>query len=188
MTAAKVKTLEVRTRREWREWLRGHHDSEAEVWLVFYKPQASRQSLAYGEALDEALCYGWIDSLVKRLDDQRYARKFTPRKPDSRWSSVNRRRYAELKARGLLAAPGLARAPTQRSGDAPRPSLEAMPEYFTKELKAHPRAWDYFQKLAPSYRRAYIGWVDSAKRQETKRTRLREAVARLAAGKKLGLK
>lgn len=178
--------LEVKSRGQWRDWLRRHHDSISEVWLVFRKSGAP--ALAYEDAIEEALCFGWIDSLVKRLDDQRYARKFTPRKPDSRWSTINRQRYASLKARGLLEAPGIARPPTARSGDAPRPSLTALPPYIEAALKTNPRVWVSFEQLAPSCRRAYIGWIDSAKRDETRARRLAEAVRLIAAGKQLGLK
>jgi len=181
-------TLEIRSRDEWRHWLREHHDSQSEIWLVFHKGRATPPSIGYEDAVEEALCFGCIDSLVKRLDDDRYARKFTPRKPQSKWSTINRRRYADLQARGLLAAPGRERAPTERSGDAPRPSLSAILPYIEKQLKADPRASKYFEQLSPSCRRAYIGWIDSAKRDETKEKRLREAIAMLAAGKKLGLK
>jgi uncharacterized protein YdeI (YjbR/CyaY-like superfamily) len=189
-----VKTLEVRSRQEWRKWLSDNYDSQSEIWLVFRKQhaghagQAGATSLSYTDAVEEALCYGWIDSLVKRLDDARYARKFTPRKAESKWSTINRRRYADLKSRGLLAAPGLERAPTNRSGDAPRQSASAIPSYIEERLKTDPRAWQYFEQLAPSYRRAYICWIESAKREETKEKRLREALSLLATGKKLGLK
>jgi uncharacterized protein YdeI (YjbR/CyaY-like superfamily) len=186
--AVAVKTLEVRSRQEWRRWLSEHYDSQSEIWLVFRKGHTNISSLSYIDAIEEALCFGWVDSLVKRLDDARYARKFTPRKADSRWSTINRRRYADLKSRGLLEAPGLERAPTSRSGDAPRPSSTAIPSYIEERLKADPRAWHYFEQLAPSYRRMYIGWIESAKREETKEKRLREALSLLAAGKKLGLK
>ncbi len=188
MPAKNLKTLDVRSRQQWRSWLEAHHDSEPEIWLVFYKRHTAEESLSYDDAVEEALCFGWVDSIVRHLDADRFLRKFTPRKADSRWSTINRRRYARLKARGLLAAPGLERPPTDRSGDAPRPSVSVLPPYFEKELKRNARAWRFFEKLAPSYRRAYIGWVDSAKREETKAKRLREAVGLLAAGKKLGLK
>ena len=181
-------TLEVRSREEWRNWLREHHDSVQAIWLVFHKRRPVEASFTYEDAMEEALCYGWIDSLVKRLDDERYARKFTPRQPDSKWSTINRRRYADLQARGLLARPGISRPPTARSGDAPRPSLTDIPQYIQKRLQANPRVWNYFEQLAPSCRRAYIGWIDSAKREETREKRLSEAVVMLAAGKKLGLK
>jgi uncharacterized protein YdeI (YjbR/CyaY-like superfamily) len=188
MPVKNLKTLDVRTRRAWRNWLQKNHASESEVWLVFHKRHTDETSILYSDAIDEALCFGWVDSLVKRLDEDRYARKFTPRKPDSRWSTINRRRYAELKAAGLLARAGLERAPTDRNGDAPRPSIMALPSYLEKELKAHVRAWEFFEKLAPSCRRNYIAWVDSAKRDETKQKRMREMIQLLLAGKKLGLK
>jgi uncharacterized protein YdeI (YjbR/CyaY-like superfamily) len=189
VAAKRLKTLVVRSREQWRTWLERHHATESEVWLVFPKRHTGAKAIAYSDALDEALCFGWVDSLVKRLDDDRYARKFTPRKPDSRWSTINRHRYARLKADGRLAAAGLARAPTKRSGDAPRPaSPSALPDYIEAGLKASPRAWQFFQQLAPSHRRNYIAWIDSAKRPETKEKRLREAIQLLATGQKLGLK
>jgi uncharacterized protein YdeI (YjbR/CyaY-like superfamily) len=183
-----LKTLDVRTCAQWRKWLAGHHRTESEIWLVFHKRQTGRPSIDYHDALDEALCFGWIDSLVKRLDDERYARKFTPRKADSKWSAVNRKRYAQLRASGRLKAAGLARAPTNRRYDPPRQLPATVPPYIQQALKKHPAAWKTFEKLAPSYRRLYVGWIDAAKREETKTRRLREAVALLAAGKKLGLK
>jgi uncharacterized protein YdeI (YjbR/CyaY-like superfamily) len=188
MATKSLKTLDVRSRARWRKWLETNHAKEGEIWLVFYKQHTGERSIALGDAIDEALCFGWVDSLVKRLDDDRYARKFTPRKPDSRWSTINRRRYAELKAQGLLAPPGLERAPTDRNGDAPRPSVTALPSYLEGELNANPRAREFFEKLAPSCKRNYIGWVDSAKKVETKQKRLREMISLLTAGKKLGLK
>ena len=191
MSAKPLETLDVRTRQAWRQWLEEHHDSSSEIWLVFHKRHTGVTCVPYGDSVEEALCFGWIDSLVRRLDDDRYARKFTPRKANSRWSTSNRRRYADLEARGLLAAPGLARAPTERSGDAPvipATSESGLPAYIEAALKANPAACKFFEQLAPSYRRLYIGWIDSAKRQETKEKRLREALDLLAAGKKLGLK
>ena len=183
-----LKTLDARTLEQWRSWLAAHHDSESEVWLVFHKRHTGRASIAYEDALDEALCFGWVDSLIKRLDDARYARKFTPRTPHSKWSTVNRKRYAQLQASGRLMPAGLNRAPTDRGYDAPRPSASKVPQYIQEALRKRPRAWSYFESLAPSYRRMYIGWIDSAKQQETKMRRLEEAIRLLAAGKKLGLK
>ena len=188
MSAKPIETLDVRSRKEWRKWLKENHDSKSEIWLIFHKRNTGVTSLSYNDAVEEALCFGWIDSLVRRLDAARYARKCTPRKAGSQWSTINRRRYADLESRGLLAAPGFKRAPTSRSGDAPRPDVSALPSYIEAMLKTNPLAWQYFAQLAPSYRRAYIGWIDSAKRDETKDKRLREALNLLAAGKKLGLK
>ena len=183
-----MKTFDARSADRWRKWLAAHHDSESEVWLVFRKGGAAGASLTYEEALDEALCFGWIDSLVRRLDDVRYARKFTPRRRDSRWSTANRKRYARLRAEGRIRPAGLNRPPAGRSGDAPAASVSAVPAYILEALGRHPGALRCFKALAPSYRRLYVGWIDSAKREETKLRRLREAIGLLAAGRKLGLK
>jgi uncharacterized protein YdeI (YjbR/CyaY-like superfamily) len=188
MSAKPIETLDVQNRQEWREWLREHGDLRSEIWLVFHKRDSGVTSISYDDAVEEALCFGWIDSLVRRLDEARYARKFTPRKADSKWSTANRQRYADLASRGLLAAPGLQRAPTSRSGDAPRPSLTTIPPYIEAALKTDPRAWQFFEQLAPSHRRAYIGWIESAKREETREKRLREALSLLAAGEKPSMK
>jgi uncharacterized protein YdeI (YjbR/CyaY-like superfamily) len=186
-----MKTLLVRRLEDWRDWLAEHHASESEVWLVFHKRHTGVVSIAYKDARDEALCFGWVDSLVKRLDDRRYAQKFTPRRADSRWSAVNRKRYAELKAAGRLKAAGIERPPTGR-GDAPRPPRLPMPArlpaYIQAALRDHPTALRHFEALAPSQRRRYLAWIESAKREETKLRRLQEAIRLLASGKVLGLK
>jgi len=187
MLSKTLKSLDARNCEQWREGLARHHHPESEVWLVFYQRHTGRPSIAYLDAVDEALCFGWIDSLIKRLDDDRYARKFTPRKPDSRWSAANRKRFAQLQASGRLTPAGLQRAPTDRS-HAPRPSPSKVPQYIQQALRSQPAAWNYFESLAPSYRRLYIAWIDSARQPETKTRRLQEAVGLLAAGKKLGLK
>jgi uncharacterized protein YdeI (YjbR/CyaY-like superfamily) len=126
--------------------------------------------------------------LIKRLDDDRYARKFTPRKPNSKWSAGNRKRFAELQASGRLTPAGLQRAPTDRGYDASRPFPSKVPPYIEQALKSRPAAWNYFQSLAPSYRRLSIGWIDSAKQPETRMRRLNEVIGRFAAGKKIGMK
>jgi uncharacterized protein YdeI (YjbR/CyaY-like superfamily) len=188
VAAKSFQLLDVRTHQDWRLWLQEHHASEAEIWLVFHKRHTAETSISYDDAVEEALCFGWIDSLIKRLDDDRYARKFTPRKPDSAWSTINRRRYADLQARGLLAAPGKERPPTDRSGDAPWAALSVVPAYIEERLKADVTVWNAFEKLPPSHRKQMIGWIDSAKRAETKESRLREVIGKLKSGKRLGLK
>src|SRR6266542_4161515 len=143
------KTVHAQTRQEWREWLRTHHRTESEIWLVFHKRHTRLTDVAYDDAVEEALCFGWIDSLITRLDDDRYARKFTPRKPDSRWSTINRQRYARMQASGLLTEAGVQRPPTARSGDAPRPatSLAALPRDIARAFKTNPAAWATFEQL-----------------------------------------
>ena len=183
-----VPILDVRSRREWRSWLAKNHASSAGVWLVYYKDHTGVKSIDYGDSVCEALCFGWVDSLIKRLDEERYARKFTPRKPTSNWSDSNRKRWAELQAAGLLAEAGLAAAPTEnRYG--PRPEIpEGVPAELEKALQANAKARKFFQTLAASHQRHYAGWIHLAKRPETREKRIRECVKLLAAGKKLGLK
>ena len=186
-----MKTLLLRSVEEWRAWLEKYHDSESEVWLIFHKVHTGDASISYRDALDEALCSGWVDSLIKRLDDRRFARKFTPRRADSRWSDVNRRRYHELEAMGRLKPPGIARAPTAR-GSALRPARLALPSklptYIRTALKQNPPASRNFDALSAAQRRRYVAWIESAKRDETKLRRLEEAIRLLAKGELLGLK
>ncbi len=172
---------------EWRAWLKKNHHQSAGVWLVFPKSHTGTKAIEYEEAVRAALCYGWIDSLVRRIDDDRYERKFTPRRPASPWSDLNRRRWSELHEAGLLAPAGLNAAPTEKRYG-PRPVVAEMPEYFAEELKKHPQARKTFEALTPSCRKQYTLWVDTAKREETRARRLREAVALLEQGKPLGLK
>jgi uncharacterized protein YdeI (YjbR/CyaY-like superfamily) len=179
-----MQTAELETRNKWRAWLRRNHDSVSEIWLIFRKNGAP--TLAYEDAICEALCWGWVDSLIKRIDDERYARKFTPRNLDSRWSTLNRRRYEEMKKQGLLQKPGLDRPPTDRNGDAPK--ITGVPGYIEKALQSDAKAWAQFQRIPPSHKRVYIGWIDSAKKDETKQRRLAEAIERLSTGQKLGMK
>ena len=184
---AELKTLQVRSRAQWRAWLQKHHASSPGVWFVFYKAHTGVKSVPYEDTVREALCFGWIDSLVKRLDDDRYLLKVTPRKPTSKWSDLNRQRWAELEAAGLRAPAGRAAAPTGHAY-APRPVIPVLPAYIAKALKANPRAWEFFRQLAPTYRRDFVVWIHIAKRPETRERRIRESIRLLAAGKKLGLK
>ena len=154
---------------------------------MFYKAHTGVKSIPYEDTVREALCFGWIDSLVKRLDDDRYALKVTPRKPTSKWSDLNRKRWAELEAAGRLTSAGLAAAPTDNTY-APRPVIPDLPAYIAKALKADSKAWAFFRELAPTYRRDFVVWIHMAKREETRERRLRESIALLVAGKKLGLK
>jgi uncharacterized protein YdeI (YjbR/CyaY-like superfamily) len=187
-----MKTLRLQRIEPWRDWLAEHHDSVSEIWLVFfYKRHTGIASIDYQDALDEALCFGWVDSLVKRLDERRYALKFTPRRSGSRWSDANRKRYAELKAAGRLRPAKIKRPPTAR-GYGPRqrkiPLPSKLPPYIQSALKDQPAAKRYFETLPASQRRKYVAWIESAKREETKLRRLQEAIRLRTSGQVLGLK
>jgi len=145
------------------------------------------KSVPHEDLVRKALCFAWVDSLIKRLDDDRYAIKVTPRQPASTWSEINRRRWNELKANGLLAAPGLAAAPT-RNRDAPKTGDFELPAYIAEALRTSVRAWQHFQTRAPTHRRSFVVSIHIAKRPEIRERRIREAIELLSAGKKLGLK
>jgi uncharacterized protein YdeI (YjbR/CyaY-like superfamily) len=185
-----MKTLDARTIERWRAWLDRHHASASEIWLIYHKKYTGNASLAYLDAVDEALCYGWIDSLVRRIDDARYTRKFTPRKPGSKWSAINRKRYAALEAAGRLAPAGKARSP-KGAAVARRPNIAVpakLPTYIARAFKSVPAAWEYFRTLAPSHQKHYMMWIHMAKQQQTKERRLAEAIRLLSKKQKLGLK
>jgi uncharacterized protein YdeI (YjbR/CyaY-like superfamily) len=189
MPAKSTRTLDIRSRQAWRTWLERNHASVAEVWLVFHKHHTGTLAVEYEAAVEEALCFGWVDSLVRRLDADRFARKFTPRRSDSVWSASNRRRYAEVEARGLLAPAGRVRPPTGRVPDPPaRRAFATVPPYIARAFKAEPRAWATFGRLTQEQRRKYLGWIEAAKREDTKLRRLAESVRLLKRGEKLGLK
>ncbi|HLK50846.1 MAG TPA: YdeI/OmpD-associated family protein [Bryobacteraceae bacterium] len=185
--ATEVPLLDIRSRPQWRNWLDNNHASSAGVWLVYYKDHTGVASIDYEDSVREALCFGWVDSLIKRLDENRYARKFTPRRPASKWSDSNRKRWRELNAAGLLAEAGIAAAPT-RNHYAPRPQIPELPAYAAEALRANAKAWKFFQGLAPTDRRHFVAWIHLAKRPDTRERRIRESIVLLAAGKKLGLK
>jgi uncharacterized protein YdeI (YjbR/CyaY-like superfamily) len=191
---AKSKTLYVTNRDEWRAWLADHYESEIEVWLVYYKKHSGRPRIPYDHAVEEALCFGWIDSIVKKIDDQKFAQKFTPRKDFTNWSALNIRRVRKLIKEGLMTKAGLAKIDqavldkdSQAKQSLKKPGLR-LPRSIKQALIACPRAWENFQNLAPSYRRLYVAWIMDAKKDETRRRRLQEAVALLEQNKKLGLK
>jgi uncharacterized protein YdeI (YjbR/CyaY-like superfamily) len=186
-TSSELTTLHFKTSQEWRAWLTKHHESSPGIWFLFYKAHAEQKSITYEGMVREALCFGWIDSLVKRLDDDRYVRKVTPRKPTSIWSDLNRKRWAELKAAGLLSAAGLAAAPTNNRYAA-KPVIPALPSYIAKAFRENIAAWEFFQELTPAHRRYFVVWIHTAKRPETREKRIGESIRLLAARKKLGLK
>ncbi len=178
-------------RETWRTWLAEHGRAEPEVWLVYYKAgSGSRQCISYQESLEEALCFGWVDSLIQKIDEESYARKFTPRRPGSKWPELNKHLVAKLVRESRMTEAGLARVEFSLE-DAPekrptRPPLE-LPDWLKEALSAHPQAWENFQKMIPSQRRKYIGWISDAKREETRHKRIRIAVEKLERNEPLGM-
>jgi uncharacterized protein YdeI (YjbR/CyaY-like superfamily) len=185
--------LHPTTRADWRAWLAANHDRETEIWLVYNKRHTGEPRVEYDDAVEEALCFGWIDSIVRTIDENRYAQKFTPRKVKSKWSASNRERFARMVREGKMTPAGMAKAPPpEEDGDAAKAPAQrvgdSVPGYIEEAFRDNGAAWTNFSNLAPSYRRLYVGWIEDAKREETRRKRLAEAVGLLEQGKKLGLK
>ncbi len=179
--------LAATSRDEWRAWLAAHHATASEVWLVFFKKHTGQPRVAYAEAVEEALCFGWIDSIVRRLDDERYAQKFTRRKPGSQWSASNLERIERLIAQGRMTPAGLAMVDPDAKPPKRFESGDELPAEVAVALRQSPRAWENFQNLAPSYRRDYVRWITEAKRPETRQRRLQKALELLAANQRLGM-
>ncbi len=176
-------------RASWRAWLEENSESIRELWLVFFKKHTGVATISYDAAVEEALCFGWIDSLIKRLDEDRFVRKFTPRSNTSKWSELNLERVAKLKAAGLMKPAGLVKidpdvSPVSVSHTGP---LE-IPPYYQDALTRDVEAGRFFGQLAPSYQRQFVMWVDSAKREQTRLRRLAEALSLLRNKQKLGMR
>jgi len=188
-----MKQVYVKTRNEWREWLNQNHDKSSGIWLVFYKKQTGKPTLEYDDAVEEALCFGWIDSIIKKIDDEKYVRKVTPRKAVSRWSELNKKRITNLTKQGLMTDVGIAKVKEAKvSGlwdkpDRPQISFD-IPKELENALAKNRKAKNFFDQLAPSYQKQFINWIAVAKRLETKERRLRESIALLEQGEKLGMK
>jgi len=180
-------------RKTWRAWLAGHHASESEAWLVYYKKHTGKPSVGYLDSVREALCFGWIDGLKKRIDDETYAHRFTPRKPLSKWSPQNIRLATELIELGLMTEAGLS-AFEQRVAydgdvlDMIRSEQLALSDETEAALRANGKAWENFERLTPGRRKQYVAWLQTAKRPETRKKRLQEAIALLEQNRELGMK
>jgi len=172
---------------EFRAWLAKQHASTLELFVRCYKTHAEDKGLTYRQALDEALCFGWIDGVRRSLDGQSFSVRFTPRKAKSAWSAVNIKRMGELQAAGRVHAAG--RAAFEARGKA-HYSYEARPRTFSpsyqKKFRAHPRAWRFYEMQPPWYRRTSAFWVMSAKRPETRARRLATLIADSEAGRVIG--
>jgi uncharacterized protein YdeI (YjbR/CyaY-like superfamily) len=178
-------------RAEWRTWLEQHHTAEREVWLVYYKKGSGKSSATYLESLEEALCFGWIDSIIQKIDDEKYARKFNPRRAGSKWSELNKHLVAKLVKEGRMTEAGLATVDfSLPEAEAPRPKRPELPlpDWLKAGLMNNPKAWENFSNLPPSHKRNYIGWISDAKKDVTRQRRIREAIQRLEKNERLGLK
>lgn len=189
---AAVNPIFFRSPEEFRVWLEGNHAGESALWVGFHRKATGRASMTWPESVDEALCYGWIDGVRRKIDDERYAIRFTPRRPGSNWSAVNLRRMEELLKDGRVRPAGRAAYEARDPSRTDAYSFEqrdraTLPEEFEREFRAHADAWAYFERQPPGYRRTATWWVVSAKREDTRRRRFSTLLEDSAAGRRIGL-
>jgi uncharacterized protein YdeI (YjbR/CyaY-like superfamily) len=178
----KQRLLDVAKRSAWRAWLRRHYKTDSEVWLVFYKKHTGRPRVAYGDAVEEALAFGWIDSVAKKLDEARYAQRFTPRQPKSSYSEANLARLRAMAAKGKVAPDVLEKV---RSLLIEKPVV--LPPDIRAALKADPETWKNFRAFSASYKRIRIAYIDHAReRPEEFSKRLRNFLRMTKANRIIG--
>src|SRR5262249_4039787 len=174
---------------ELRAWFQEHHDTEKELWIGFHKKGADTLGITYAQAVDEALCFGWIDGIRKGIDDRSYTNRFTPRKPRSIWSAVNIKRAGELAEQGRMQPSGLKefteRDRTREKQYSFEQESHTLDPAYEEQLRANEAAWAFFAAQAPSYKRTAIWWVMSAKREETRLKRLATLIEDSAQSRRL---
>ena len=171
-------------------WLEEHHESETEVYVGIWKKHTGKPSLTWSQAVDQALCFGWIDGRLNRIDEDRHMQRFTPRKPDSNWSKVNIAKVEKLRGAGLMRPAGEAAFARRRADRTGVYSFEQeeeakLPADGEARFRANERAWEFFESQAPWYRRAAIHLVVSAKKPETRERRLEQLIDDSAAGRRI---
>ena len=184
------KTLYVKDRRAWRAWLRKHHRTASEIWLVYYKKHSGKPRIPYGDAVEEALCYGWIDGIAKPVDRDCWAQRFSPRRPTSVLSEMNRERVRRLIAARRMTKAGLERIKHvfDPRKDTKKTLEWALPADIARRLKPDAVVWRNFQLFPESYKRVRIGWIVAARpRPEAFEQRLRHFLKMTAQNKRFGM-
>jgi uncharacterized protein YdeI (YjbR/CyaY-like superfamily) len=186
------KALLFKNRIEWRSWLEKNHIISKEAWLIHYKKSSSKKNLHYVDAVEEAICFGWIDSKLKKIDEERYILRYSPRKSRSVWSKINKEKAKKMISIGKMMPAGFEKievAKKQGYWDSAYTNLikERLPSDLKKALVSNKTAWNNFYHFANSYRNMYIGWVKNAKTEETRKRRISEVVKRSLNNKKPGI-
>jgi uncharacterized protein YdeI (YjbR/CyaY-like superfamily) len=185
-----VEVVYFETPAEFRAWLDAHHDTATELWVGFHKKGTGRPSMTWPEAVDQALCFGWIDGIRKGVDESSYANRFTPRKAKSTWSKVNVEKVAKLTEQGLMMPAGLRAFEARdeaKSGYSFEQRPTELPHEYAERFQANAAAWAFFQAQPPGYRRTAAFWVMSAKREETRLKRLTTLIDDSEHGRRIGL-
>lgn len=193
-----LENMYFRNKEEFRNWLKNNHDTSPGIWVIFYKKHINIDCIKYNEVLEEVLCFGWIDSLIKKIDDDKYARKITPRTDTQKWSELNKKKVIELIKEGKMTQAGLNKIDNYlktgkvdwviNKSEARELKEIDIPDFIIEELAKNEPALINFKKLAPTYKRLYILWITNARKEETIRNRLKESIGLLKENKKLGLK
>lgn len=182
-----LETIYAVDRNTWRDWLEKNHGTASGIYLIYYKVKSGKLSIRYGEAVKEALCFGWIDSKVKSLDEERYQQIFTPRKPKSVWSKLNKQFVEELIGQGLMTKAGLKKieAAKQNGSWESLDAIEALiiPVDLQQALAANETASQYFEAFSNSSKKIILSWIGSAKRSETRLKRIESTIASVAQNK-----
>jgi uncharacterized protein YdeI (YjbR/CyaY-like superfamily) len=195
MPAAELKTYFAKHRKALRKWLEKNHAISPGIWLIYYKKTSGRKRLEYSEAVEEALCFGWIDSTARPLDEERYMQRFTPRKPKSGWSSLNKQRIKRMIEQSLMTAAGLEKIDIAKKNGcwksldkiyAPVEQLE-IPGDLAKEFSRNKKAKNNFDNFPVFTRRRFLYWINAAKRDDKRAERVKIAATMCAANKKPGV-
>lgn len=169
------------TQQDFRDWLDKNHQIEKELLVGFYKVKTKKLSMSWSESVDQALCFGWIDGVRKSIDDESYTIRFTPRKKDSIWSAINIKKIEELTKAGLMRKEGLDIFKLRKEDKSGIYSHEKEPSWlnldYEKQFKANKKAWEYFEKQAPSYKKMVIHWIMTAKQEKTQLSRLEKTIS-----------
>lgn len=188
-----MKTIHFSNRKNWRSWLCKNHRLYEGIYMLFYKNTAGISNISYDDAVEEAVCFGWIDSTVKKINEKKYVRKFTPRRDGSRWSELNIRRAKKMIKKGLMKKSGIDSYGKRKSYDKSveykkKSVIIRTPAILISALKKNPTAKKNFRMLASGYKKQMILWILNAKKEETRVRRMKEVLGLLAKNKKLGLK
>lgn len=178
---SQLETFHATDRQQWREWLEKNHQTSLGVWLIYYKVKSGKPSIRYNQAVKESLCFGWIDSKVKSLDEERYMQIFTPRKPKSVWSKLNKQYIDELREQGLMTLSGIEKieAAKQNGSWNKLDAIEELiiPADLKEALEANETANRYFEAFSNSSKKNILFWIESAKRPETRLRRIEQTIS-----------
>ena len=187
-----TETVYTKNRKEWRSWLLNNHEWKKEIWLIYYKKSSGKERIPYDDAVEEALCFGWIDSTVKKIDEEKYAQKFTPRNARSNWSELNIKRMGKLISEGKMTEAGLLKfkpkpikkpLPPEQKND-----KIIIPDDLENALKSNLSSWNNFCNFPQSCQILSIKWISAAKRVLTRQNRIREVVELAVRGEKIVMK